>query len=44
MQAKRPTEIATLTGVILELGQEHGVPTPVNTMLYRLVRGLEANY
>lgn len=44
IRAKHPTEIATLTGVILELGQAHGVPTPVNTMLYRLIRGLEANY
>ncbi|MCD7880583.1 MAG: 2-dehydropantoate 2-reductase [Clostridiales bacterium] len=44
IQAKRPTEIATLTGVILELGREHNVPTPVNTMLYRLIRGMEANY
>lgn len=44
IRAKHPTEIATLTGVILELGREHGVPTPVNTMLYRLIRGLEANY
>lgn len=44
IRGKRPTEIATLTGVILDLGREHGVPTPVNTMLYRLIRGLEANY
>lgn len=44
IRAKHPTEIATLTGVILELGQEHNIATPVNTMLYRLIRGLEANY
>lgn len=44
IRAKRPTEIATLTGVILELGRLHGIATPVNQMLYRLIRGLEANY
>lgn len=44
IQAKHPTEIATLTGVILELGRAHNIATPVNTMLYRLIRGLEANY
>lgn len=44
IRAKHPTEIATLTGVILDLGREHGVPTPANTMLYRQIRGLEANY
>lgn len=44
IRAKRPTEIATLTGVILELGRLHGVATPVNETLYRLIRGLEANY
>ncbi|MGM9538116.1 MAG: ketopantoate reductase family protein [Candidatus Onthomonas sp.] len=44
IRAKHPTEIATLTGVILDLGREYGIPTPVNTMLYRLIRGLEANY
>lgn len=44
IRAKHPTEIATLTGVILDLGRAHGVPTPANTMLYRLIRGLEANY
>lgn len=44
IRAKHPTEIATLTGVILDLGKAHGIPTPVNAMLYRLIRGLEANY
>lgn len=44
IRAKRPTEIGTLTGVILDLGKKHGVPTPVNATLYRLIRGLEKNY
>lgn len=44
IRAKRPTEIDTLTGRVLELAREHNIPVPVNTMLYRLVKSLEANY
>lgn len=44
IRAKRPTEIGTLTGRILDLAKEHGIPVPVNTMLYRLIKTLEANY
>lgn len=44
IRAKRPTEIDTLTGRVLELAKEHHIPVPVNTMLYRLVKSLEANY
>lgn len=44
IRAKRPTEIDTLTGRILALAEEHHIPVPVNTMLYRLVKTLEANY
>ena len=42
--AHRITEIDTLTGRILELAAQHGVAVPVNTMLYRLIKSLEANY
>ncbi len=44
IRKKQRTEIDTLTGKILELGAEYHVPVPVNTMLYRLVKALEANY
>ncbi len=44
IRKKHPTEIGTLTGKIIELGAAHGVPTPVNTMLYRLIRTIEGNY
>ena len=44
IRKKQPTEIDTLTGRILELGREHNVPVPVNTMLYRLIKTMEANY
>lgn len=44
IRAKRPTEIDTLTGRVLELAKAHNIAVPVNTMLYRLVKSLEANY
>lgn len=44
IRSKRPTEIDTLTGRILALAEEQGISVPVNTMLYRLVKTLEANY
>ena len=42
IRKKHPTEIGTLTGKIMELAAEHGIEVPVNTMLYRQVRTLEA--
>ena len=44
IQAKRPTEIDTLTGQILTLAEAHQVDVPANRMLYRLVKAKEANY
>jgi 2-dehydropantoate 2-reductase len=38
------TEIDTLNGKILELAKEHGIAVPMNTMLYRQVKTIEANY
>jgi len=37
----RPTEIDSLNGYISRRGKELGVPTPVNTTLYTLVKLLE---
>lgn len=44
IQKKQKTEIGTLTGVILKLGAQYGVPVPANTMLYRLIKTMEANF
>lgn len=44
IRRKYPTEIDTLTGKILELAAEHNVPVPMNTMLYRQIKTIEANY
>lgn len=36
----RPTEIDSITGVIVTEGQRLGVPTPVNEVVWRLVRAI----
>ncbi|MCC8076102.1 MAG: 2-dehydropantoate 2-reductase [Clostridiales bacterium] len=44
IRRKRPTEIDTLTGKVLELAAQYHVSVPANTMLYRQVKTIEANY
>ncbi len=44
IRKKHPTEIGTLSGKIMELAAEHGIDVPANTMLYRQIRTIEANY
>lgn len=44
MERRIKTEIDSLTGVVVRLGEEYGVPVPVNTMLYRLVKAKESLY
>ncbi|KAJ2296017.1 2-dehydropantoate 2-reductase (Ketopantoate reductase) (KPA reductase) (KPR) [Coemansia sp. RSA 2706] len=34
----RPTEVEWINGYLVRLGQQHGVPTPVNAALYGLVK------
>ncbi|HPJ30300.1 MAG TPA: 2-dehydropantoate 2-reductase [Methanothrix sp.] len=41
IRAKKATEIEALTGAVVRLGQEAGVPTPVNWTLYKMVRFME---
>lgn len=38
----RMTEIMQMNGAIARYGQEHGIPTPVNSLLTALVKGLES--
>ncbi len=38
----RPTEIDAINGAIVQAGEEAGVPTPVNRVLWQLVRGLDS--
>ncbi len=42
IEAGRVTEIDYINGAIIKLGQEHGVPTPVNETMYGLVKTIEA--
>lgn len=42
--ARRPTEVDYMNGAIARLGEQHGVPTPLNRAVWALVRGLEHSW
>ena len=44
VQAKRPTEIELITGALVREAEKRGVPVPLHTALYRLVKAKEASY
>jgi len=44
VEAHRPTEVDYLNGGIARFGRELGVPTPLNTAITALVKGLEASW
>jgi 2-dehydropantoate 2-reductase len=44
VQARRPTEIEYITGALVHEAERVGVPVPLHTALYRLVRGREASW
>ncbi len=41
IEAKRKTEVEIFSGTVIELGKKYGVETPVNNILYRMIRTLE---
>jgi 2-dehydropantoate 2-reductase len=41
IEAGRKTEVEMFAGKVEQLGQAHGVPTPVNQTVYRIIRVLE---
>jgi 2-dehydropantoate 2-reductase len=41
MEAGRKTEVEMFAGKLLELGRRHGIPTPVNDVLFRLIKVME---
>ncbi len=41
VEAGRKTEVEIFSGAVVELGRRHGVPTPVNEVLGKLLVGLE---
>ncbi|MCX5696047.1 MAG: 2-dehydropantoate 2-reductase [Candidatus Omnitrophica bacterium] len=44
IERKKRTEIDFINGVIVRLGQELGIPVPVNTILMDLVKTIEASH
>jgi len=42
--AERPTEIELISGALVREAERAGVEVPLQTALYRLVRGKEASY
>ena len=44
VEARRATEVDYLNGGIARFGRELGVPTPLNTAVAALVKGLEASW
>ena len=41
LERGQPTEIDLINGAVVQIGERHGVPTPVNSTLVALVKGLE---
>ena len=41
LERSRPTEIDSINGVVVAEGRRLGVPTPVNEMVWRLIRAME---
>jgi 2-dehydropantoate 2-reductase len=44
VEARRPTEVELITGALVREGERHGVPVPLHTALYRLIRAKEASW
>jgi 2-dehydropantoate 2-reductase len=44
IRKRQRTEIDAMTGKILELAKEYGVDVPMNTMLYRQIKTIEASF
>jgi 2-dehydropantoate 2-reductase len=44
VEAKRKTEIDVINGAIVRMGQQAGIPTPVNQTMVRLMKALESTF
>ncbi|MBX7077210.1 MAG: 2-dehydropantoate 2-reductase [Methanobacteriaceae archaeon] len=44
IQRKKKTEIDSLTGKVIFLGEKYGVDVPINKTLYNLIKTIEINY
>ena len=41
---RRPCEVDVISGAIVRLGKQHGIPTPVNKTLVAAVKAMESHY
>jgi len=44
VEARRKTEVEAFAGTVLALGEKSGVPTPVNRLLFDMLRAIEQGY
>lgn len=44
VEGKRKTEVDYFSGTVIEFGRKYGVPTPVNHVLYYLIKSIEQLY
>jgi 2-dehydropantoate 2-reductase len=44
VEAQRPTEVELINGALVREAKRHGVPVPLQTAVYRLVKAREASY
>jgi 2-dehydropantoate 2-reductase len=44
IEGEKRTEVDSICGVIVKLGMEKNIPTPVNSSLMAVVKGIEASY
>jgi len=41
IEARRKTEVEIFSGTVIELGKKYGIETPVNSILFRMIRTIE---
>ncbi|WHZ00793.1 ketopantoate reductase family protein [Neobacillus sp. YX16] len=44
LEARRYSEVSLFAGAVLEMGEKHRVPTPVNKKLYDTIKSIESTY
>jgi 2-dehydropantoate 2-reductase len=44
LEAKRCSEVELFSGTVLKLGRKHGIPTPVNKLLYDKIKSIESKF
>ncbi|WHX98389.1 ketopantoate reductase family protein [Neobacillus sp. DY30] len=44
LEARRYSEVALFAGAVLEMGEKHQVPTPINKKLFDTIKSIESTY